>query len=94
MPHLALILIDTLLRDLMNTNKPFGGKVLVLGGDFRYIPPVVKKGNRVHVVQAYLKMAVLWPHFITLKFMLFMISPHHLTQDDMVFVFGSMSSVM
>jgi len=40
------------LRDIMkvvdekNNNKPFGGNVVVLGGDFRQILPVVKKGSR------------------------------------------------
>jgi len=42
---------DRTLRDLMrpvhekNSKKPFGGKVVVLGGDFRQILPVVKKAS-------------------------------------------------
>src|ERR1700735_4708282 len=51
----------------MNTDKPFGGKVMVLGGDFRQILPVIRKGNRVQIVQANLKMGQLWPLFKTLK---------------------------
>jgi len=44
------------LRDIMkvvdeeNSKKPFGGKVVVLEGDFRQIPPVVKKGSRYNIV--------------------------------------------
>ena len=34
-PREALACVDMLLRDLMEEDKPFGGKVLVLGGDFR-----------------------------------------------------------
>nr|KYP64346.1 hypothetical protein KK1_018939 [Cajanus cajan] len=46
------------LRDLMrvkskdNKHKPFGGKVVILGGDFRQILPVVRKGARQEVVKA------------------------------------------
>jgi len=44
--------VDRTLRDLMKTvnplleNKPFGGKVIVFGGDFRQILPVVIKEGR------------------------------------------------
>ncbi|CDF38180.1 ATP dependant DNA helicase PIF1 [Chondrus crispus] len=34
------------LRDLMQTDRPFGGKFLVLAGDFRQILPVVPGGSR------------------------------------------------
>ncbi|MCH84497.1 ATP-dependent DNA helicase PIF1 [Trifolium medium] len=43
---------DRTMRDLMgkvdkqNRKKPFGGKVVVLGGDFRQILPVIRKGSR------------------------------------------------
>ena len=43
--------LDRTLRDVMraeseeNALKPFGGKVIVLGGDFRQILPVVKNGS-------------------------------------------------
>ena len=40
-PKLALEAIDDLLRDLMQSDDPFGGKQMILGGDFRQIPPVV-----------------------------------------------------
>ena len=43
--------VDRTLRDILqiedpqNAEKPFGGKVVVLGGDFRQILPVVRKGR-------------------------------------------------
>ncbi|GAN11810.1 ATP-dependent DNA helicase PIF1-like, partial [Mucor ambiguus] len=46
--------VDRSLRDLMSSvhlsyaGKPFGGKVVVLGGDFRQVLPVVKKGSDQH----------------------------------------------
>ena len=35
--------LDMLLRDLCLSNVPFGGKIVVLGGDFRQTAPVVPK---------------------------------------------------
>ncbi|GBO34032.1 hypothetical protein AVEN_263275-1 [Araneus ventricosus] len=37
--------IDSLLRDLMNNDKPFGGKVIIIGGDFRQTLPGVPRGT-------------------------------------------------
>ncbi|GBN30867.1 hypothetical protein AVEN_47678-1 [Araneus ventricosus] len=37
--------IDSLLRDLMNNDKPFGGKVIIIGGDFRQTLPVIPRAN-------------------------------------------------
>nr|XP_016474228.1 PREDICTED: uncharacterized protein LOC107796029 isoform X1 [Nicotiana tabacum]XP_016474229.1 PREDICTED: uncharacterized protein LOC107796029 isoform X1 [Nicotiana tabacum] len=41
-----LKVFDLLLKDLMNTNALFGGKVIVLGGDFRQTLPVVRYGKK------------------------------------------------
>ena len=41
-PVHALSAIDLLLRDVMNNDHLFGGKVIVLGGDFRQVLPVVQ----------------------------------------------------
>ncbi|GLV38504.1 hypothetical protein CBL_20395, partial [Carabus blaptoides fortunei] len=38
--------IDVLLRELMQSQQPFGGKVIVIGGDFRQTLPVVVRGTR------------------------------------------------
>jgi len=32
---IALGIMDRTLRDIMNNDLPFGGKIIVLGGDFR-----------------------------------------------------------
>ncbi|XP_009792184.2 uncharacterized protein [Nicotiana sylvestris] len=37
---------NTLLKDLMNTNILFGGKVVVFGGDFRQTLPVIRSGKK------------------------------------------------
>jgi hypothetical protein len=37
--------VDFSLQDLHSNNSPFGGKVMVFVGDFKQLPPVVKKGK-------------------------------------------------
>ena len=59
----ALELVDRLLQDLMDSNLPFGGKVMVLGGDFRQVLPVVKKGSRPQIVNASIVNSHCWIHF-------------------------------
>jgi hypothetical protein len=61
--------VDRTLRDIMgsvdasNSAKLFGGKVVVLGGDFRQILSVVKRGSRGDIVSASLNQSArLWPH--------------------------------
>ena len=38
--------LDHLLDDLMDSKDIFGGKVVVLGGDFRQTLPFVQKGTK------------------------------------------------
>jgi len=58
--------LDRSLRDVLKTvderNKdiPFGGKVVVLGGDFRHILPVMPKATRPEVVYASINSSYLW----------------------------------
>lgn len=60
--------VDRTLKDLMklvdpdNEYKPFGGKTMVFGGDFRQIPPVIKSGRREDTIAACLKRSSLWQH--------------------------------
>jgi hypothetical protein len=62
----ALEAVDKTLRDIMATvnpayrDIPFGGKVVVLGGDFRQVLPVVVRGSRGEVVNACLKRSASW----------------------------------
>ena len=57
---------DRTLRDIMknvddtNNAKPFGGKVIVLGGDFRQILLIIKKGSRFDIIKAAINYAELW----------------------------------
>jgi hypothetical protein len=53
-------LIDKCLRDVTGVDKPFGGKTVVGGGDFRQTTPVVKHGGRAATVSASAKASDLW----------------------------------
>lgn len=58
--------LDRTMRDLMKNvapgseNYPFRGKVILFGGDFRQILPVVIRGPRLDIVDACLNRSYLW----------------------------------
>ncbi|CAF1033668.1 unnamed protein product [Rotaria sordida] len=62
-PSYALNAVNFLLRDIMNIDAPFGGKITILGGDFRQVPPVIRFANRSELIAAGLKSSNLWPYF-------------------------------
>jgi ATP-dependent DNA helicase PIF1 len=60
--------VDPTFRDILQRpDVPFGGKVVVFGGDFRQCPPVVARGSRPAIVAASLKRSVLWRNVRILK---------------------------
>ncbi|KAM0834023.1 hypothetical protein ACQ4PT_063881 [Festuca glaucescens] len=64
--------LDRSLRDVLSADDPllaelpFGGKVVVLGGDLRQILPVIEGGTRSQVVDAAITNSPLWGHIIVL----------------------------
>jgi len=46
--------------DDANNAKPFGGKAMVLGGEFRKILPVIKKRSRFDIIKAAINYSELW----------------------------------
>jgi ATP-dependent DNA helicase PIF1 len=53
--------VDRTLKDIMHEKRfPFGGKVVVLGGDFRQILPVIPKGTRHEIVHSTINSSPLW----------------------------------
>ncbi|XP_075636671.1 uncharacterized protein LOC142608899 [Castanea sativa] len=56
----ALESLDRTFKDIMEVNLPFGGKVLILGGDFRQVLPVVPKGTRTKMIDACIVKSPLW----------------------------------
>ena len=51
----------------LGINKPFGGKIFVLGGDFRQVLPVIPLGSRSDIVQSCLKNSFRWRHVHVMK---------------------------
>src|SRR4051794_33529424 len=54
--------VERTFRDVTDNEKPFGGIIVVLGGDFRQILPVVIRGRREQIVNACIKNSDLWKH--------------------------------
>lgn len=56
--------LDRTLCDIMKTTdeRLFGGKVVVFGGDFRQILPVIPQGNRADIVMASINKSYIWKH--------------------------------
>jgi hypothetical protein len=65
--------LDRTLRDIMGAldpklkDVPFGNKIIVFGGDFRQILPVVRKGTRSEIVNAAFNRSKLWKTVQVLK---------------------------
>lgn len=52
--------LDRTLRDIMSSDKIFGGKVVVFGGDCRQILPVIPRANRSDIVNATINSSYIW----------------------------------
>ena len=61
--NVLLQAMDVCFRDIMGTDVPFGGKVLVLCGDFRQTLPVIPGASRAGIVAKCLNQHPLWRHF-------------------------------
>eukprot|EP00959_Pyramimonas_sp_CCMP1952_P418038 8758443-Pyramimonas_sp.AAC.1 len=59
-PREALQCVGDLLRDLMDSDAPFGGKILLMGGDFRQVLPVMPKASRDEIISHSLQYHLLW----------------------------------
>ncbi|XP_062104302.1 uncharacterized protein LOC133815480 [Humulus lupulus] len=59
--HQSIEALDLMLKDINDSAQPFGGKVVVLGGDFRQVLPIVQKARREETIDATLVKSYLWP---------------------------------
>ncbi|KAI3745280.1 hypothetical protein L1987_58391 [Smallanthus sonchifolius] len=58
--RLSIEVVDRTLQDITGVSLPFGGKIMVMGGDFRQVLPVIKRGTRAQIVVSSLRMSPLW----------------------------------
>ncbi|CAN1142589.1 ATP-dependent DNA helicase PIF4 [Linum perenne] len=71
--RLSFEAVDRTLFDIMNMPtegpcyKPFGGKIVILGGDFRQTLPIVPNGGREDNLNASLTRSYLWNHCTLLE---------------------------
>ncbi|CEI86280.1 hypothetical protein RMCBS344292_00723 [Rhizopus microsporus] len=63
----------------------FGGKPVVLGGDFSQISPVIRRGNRADTVSASVKQSFLWSRLQFLSLTQNMRLTNLLNQNDIAF---------
>ena len=59
----VLELCNRFLQDICSNPLPFGGKTILIGGDWRQTLPVVVRGTNAQTVAACLRMSNLWPFF-------------------------------
>ena len=56
--------VDKTLRDILNEpTHPFGGKSVLLGGDFRQTLPIKPKGTKKDIIASSIVESFLWKHF-------------------------------
>ena len=55
--------VDNVLRRIMHCDQPFGGKVILLSGDFRQTCPVVPHGRSADIIEASIRSSYLWSTF-------------------------------
>jgi len=56
----AIEAVNRMLQDIMNCNLPFGGKVIVLGGDFRQVLPIAPKKTRAEQIDTTIVRSSIW----------------------------------
>ncbi|UYV73269.1 hypothetical protein LAZ67_10002412 [Cordylochernes scorpioides] len=59
--------INNILKEIMQNEKPLGGKTIVFGGDFRQTLPVVPHGTQAAIVDSSIKFHPLWKKINILK---------------------------
>lgn len=69
--------LDAMLRDITDCSTPFGGKVVVFGGDFRQIAPVVPNGQMDNMIVASFVSSPLFRDIIQLE----LVDNMHAKQD-------------
>lgn len=67
MHRYAFEALDRTLRDILNDDRPMGGMVVLLGGDWRQVLPVIPNGSHHEVLKSSLLHSTIWPHVTKLS---------------------------
>jgi hypothetical protein len=60
----AINCVNNLLQDLMGNTLPFGGKVVVVSGDFRQCLPIIKSDRENDIINSSVVSFKFWPKFV------------------------------
>ena len=63
----AIEAVDLMLQEINESHLRFGGKLMVFGGDFCQVLPVIPKARKEEVINSNLVMSYLWPLHIKIK---------------------------
>ncbi|XP_044012567.1 uncharacterized protein LOC122855319 [Aphidius gifuensis] len=66
-PRYCMEVGDKTYKYFMDNDLPFGGKVMLIGGDFRQLLPVKMNATRTELVNLSIKFSHLWKHFSVLS---------------------------
>ncbi|XP_055961830.1 uncharacterized protein LOC126681473 [Mercurialis annua] len=79
--------VDRSMRDILSSSSddkrdlPFGGKTMLLGGDFRQILPVVPQGMKEDILDASITRSYVWNYFKVCKLNVNMRISEHVSQN-------------
>ena len=73
----AVETLDWSSRDITGCDLPFGGKVMVFGGDFRQVLPIVPRGTRAQIFDATLLQSYIWDDIKIIR-----LKQNMMTQND------------
>ncbi|XP_021743265.1 ATP-dependent DNA helicase PIF5-like [Chenopodium quinoa] len=59
--------LDSLLRGICSSSELFGGKIVVFGGDFRQVLPIIPRKTQQEAVTASLVTSALWPQLLKFR---------------------------
>jgi len=59
----VLACVEDICRKIMGNHLPFGGKIIILLGDFRQTCPIIRQGSRTQIVAASIRSSPLWNEF-------------------------------
>lgn len=70
--------VDQMLQDIRSNNRLFRGLLVIMGGDFAQILPVIRRGTRATIVGACIQRFYIWPRL----FLLFLQQNMRLLHDE------------
>jgi len=56
--------VNRLFQDTYDSDEIFGGKVIIVSGDFRQSLPIIKHGIRTQIIENCIKASFLWKNFV------------------------------